>query len=120
DHRYIPLLMSAPGIGWVTGFTIAAEIGDISRFSSPVKLTGYTGLCPREPVRGHGPPRPAVQARPQISALGAHGSSDPRLHAPAAPRPPQHPPPAGAPPASMPSGDHPSQPRSVPPKHKGA
>ena len=47
DHRYIPLLMTAPGIGWVTGFTIAAEIGDISRFSSPVKLTGYTGLCPR-------------------------------------------------------------------------
>ena len=25
DHRYIPLLMSAPGIGWVTGFTIAAR-----------------------------------------------------------------------------------------------
>ncbi|MGZ6725596.1 MAG: IS110 family RNA-guided transposase [Solirubrobacteraceae bacterium] len=47
DHRYIPLLMSAPGIGWVTGFTIAAEIGEINRFSSPVKLTGYTGLCPR-------------------------------------------------------------------------
>ena len=46
DHRYIPLLMSAPGIGWVTGFTIASEIGDITRFSSPVKLTGYTGLCP--------------------------------------------------------------------------
>ena len=39
--------MSAPGIGWVTGFTIAAEIGEINRFSSPVKLTGYTGLCPR-------------------------------------------------------------------------
>ena len=47
DHRYIPLLMSAPGIGWITGFTIAAEIGEIDRFSSPVKLTGYTGLCPR-------------------------------------------------------------------------
>ncbi len=47
DHRYIPLLMTAPGIGWVTGFTIAAEIGDINRFSSPTKLTGYTGLCPR-------------------------------------------------------------------------
>jgi transposase len=40
DHRYIPLLMSAPGIGWVTAFTIAAEIGEINRFSSPVKLTG--------------------------------------------------------------------------------
>ena len=47
DHRYIPLLMTAPGIGWITGFTIASELGDINRFSSPVKLTGYTGLCPR-------------------------------------------------------------------------
>ena len=47
DHRYIPLLMTAPGIGWVLGFTIAAEIGDIERFASPQKLVGYTGLCPR-------------------------------------------------------------------------
>ena len=47
DHRYIPLLMSAPGIAWVLGYTIAAEIGDIGRFASPTKLTGYTGLCPR-------------------------------------------------------------------------
>ncbi len=65
DHRYIPLLMTAPGIGWITGFTIAAEIGEISRFSSPIKLTGYTGLCPRVkqsgeldcrgPLSKHGP-----------------------------------------------------------------
>jgi len=65
DHRYIPLLMTVPGIGWVTGFTIASEIGDISRFSSPVKLTGYAGLCPRVnqsgdidrrgPISKHGP-----------------------------------------------------------------
>ncbi len=47
DHRYIPLLTTAPGIAWVLGYTIAAEIGDIERFSSPKKLTGYTGLCPR-------------------------------------------------------------------------
>ena len=56
---------TAPGIGWITGFTIAAEIGDISRFSSPVKLAGYTGLCPRVsqsgetdrrgPLSKHGP-----------------------------------------------------------------
>ena len=39
--------MSVPGIGWVLAFTIAAEIGEIERFSSPEKLTGYTGLCPR-------------------------------------------------------------------------
>jgi transposase len=84
DHRYIPLLMSAPGIGWVTGFTIAAEIGDINRFSSPIKLTGYTGLCPREvPVRRDGPTRPALQARPEILALGIDGGGDRRLLAPA-------------------------------------
>jgi transposase len=47
DHRYVPLLMTAPGFGWITSFTVACEIGDITRFSTPVKLTGYTGLCPR-------------------------------------------------------------------------
>lgn len=47
DHEYVPTLMTAPGIAWVLGYTIAAEIGDIHRFSSPAKLCGYTGLCPR-------------------------------------------------------------------------
>ncbi len=47
DHPYIPTLMTAPGIAWVLGYTIASEIGDIHRFSSPTKLCGYTGLCPR-------------------------------------------------------------------------
>ncbi len=64
-HPYIPLLMSAPGIGWVLAFTIAGEIGEIERFASPQKLTGYTGLCPRVnqsgdkdrrgPLTKHGP-----------------------------------------------------------------
>jgi transposase len=47
DHRYLPLLITCPGIGWILGYTIAAEIGDISRFASPRKLVGYTGLTPR-------------------------------------------------------------------------
>jgi transposase len=47
DHRYIPLLLTVPGIGWVLAYTIAAELGDIARFPSPRKLAGYTGLCPR-------------------------------------------------------------------------
>ncbi len=65
DHPYIPLLLSAPGIGWVLAFTIAAEIGEIERFPSPEKLAGYTGLCPRVnqsgdkdrrgPLTKHGP-----------------------------------------------------------------
>src|SRR3954463_12098548 len=46
DHRYVPLLTTVPGIGWVLGYTIAAEIGDIARFPTPKKLVGYTGLCP--------------------------------------------------------------------------
>src|SRR5207302_822487 len=59
------ILETAPGFGWITSFTVACEIADISRFSSPVKLTGYTGLCPRVkqsgqmdqrgPLSKHGP-----------------------------------------------------------------
>jgi transposase len=65
DHPYVPMLLTVPGIGWVLAFTIAAEIGDIARFPSPTKLTGYTGLCPkvvqsgesdrRGPLTKHGP-----------------------------------------------------------------
>jgi transposase len=65
DHPYVPLLMSVPGIGRVLAFTIASEIGEIERFPSPEKLTGYTGLCPRVnqsgdsdrrgPLTKHGP-----------------------------------------------------------------
>ena len=61
----MPLLLTVPGIGWVLAFTIAAEIGDITRFPSAKKLTGYTGLCPRVnqsgekdrrgPLTKHGP-----------------------------------------------------------------
>jgi transposase len=46
-HPYIPNLMTIPGVGWVLAYTIASEIGDISRFATPKKLCGYTGLCPR-------------------------------------------------------------------------
>jgi transposase len=47
DHPYVSLLQTVPGVAWVLGYTIAAEIGDITRFPSPVKLAGYTGLCPK-------------------------------------------------------------------------
>jgi transposase len=47
DHRYVALLQTVPGLGWVLAYTIAAEIGAIERFPSPQKLAGYTGLCPR-------------------------------------------------------------------------
>jgi transposase len=65
DHRYVPLLVTVPGVGWVIAYTIASEIGDINRFAAPSKLCGYTGLCPRViqsgtsdrrgPISKHGP-----------------------------------------------------------------
>jgi transposase len=39
DHRYIALLVTAPGFGWINAFTVASDIGDITRFASPAKLS---------------------------------------------------------------------------------
>lgn len=65
EHPDVALLQTAPGIGPILGYTIASEIGDITRFASPDKLIGYTGLCPRVtqsgetdrrgPLTKHGP-----------------------------------------------------------------
>ncbi len=41
------LLVTIPGIGPLLGLTLAAEIGEVSRFASPGKLIGYAGLAPR-------------------------------------------------------------------------
>lgn len=47
QHPNMDLLVTVPGIGPILAYTIAAEIGDITRFDSPKKLVGYTGLVPR-------------------------------------------------------------------------
>jgi transposase len=74
--RYVPLLMTAPGIAWVRAFTVAAGIGDITRFSSPRKLCGYTGLCPRVNQSGDKDRRgPLTKQGPALPALG-HARSD--------------------------------------------
>lgn len=68
-HPYVELLMTAPGIGWVLGYTIAAEIGDIGRFASAKKLTGYTGLCPKADQSGESDWRgPSPRTAPAICA----------------------------------------------------
>jgi transposase len=43
----VALLDTIPGVGLLLGLTIATEIGDIARFSSPRKLIGYAGLAPK-------------------------------------------------------------------------
>src|SRR3989442_10000286 len=83
DHRYVPLLLTVPGIGWVLAYTIAAELGDIGRFPSPRKLAGYSGLCPRVYQSGERDLRgPLSKARTALPALGTRRSSHPRLHPP--------------------------------------
>src|SRR5215218_6315286 len=97
DHRYVPLLCTVPGISWVLAYTIAAELGDISRFPSPRKLAGYSGLCPRvyqsgeRDLRGPlakqgpkylrwiswmGPPAAAVASRPRQPQIDEGGPSE--------------------------------------------
>lgn len=39
-------ILSVPGISFVLGSIIIAEIGDVSRFSSPAKLLAFAGLDP--------------------------------------------------------------------------
>ena len=65
DHPYIPLLMSAPGSAGCWPSRSPPRSARSSAFSSPQKLTGYTGLCPRVnqsgdsdrrgPLTKHGP-----------------------------------------------------------------
>jgi len=47
DHPDVALLRTLPGVAWVLGYTLAAEIGDIARFVGAKQFVGYTGLCPR-------------------------------------------------------------------------
>jgi transposase len=81
NHRYVPLLCTVPGIGWVLAYTIAAEIGDIGRFPTPRKLAGYTGLCPRVYQSGESDRRgPLAKQGAPLPALGARRGRHPRLH----------------------------------------
>jgi transposase len=78
DHEYVPLPMTAPGIAWVLGYTIAAELGDIGRFLTQEAVRLHRLVPTGLPVR---PPRPAWaagQERPQVPALGAHRGRHPR------------------------------------------
>jgi transposase len=69
DHRFVPLLLTVPGIGWVLAFTIAAEIGLIDRFATAQEAGRLHRPVPEgQPVRRPRPTRAAVQARPPVPA----------------------------------------------------
>jgi transposase len=83
EHPYVPLLMSAPGIGWVLAFTIAAEIGAIERFSLAAEARRlHRALPARQPVRRERPSRAADQVPPHLPALGPAGGDHARAQAP--------------------------------------
>ena len=66
DHPCLPLLLSAPGIGRVLAFTIAAEIGEIERFASPAEARRLHRPLPAGRSVGRlRPPRSARKARPR-------------------------------------------------------
>ena len=92
-HAYEPLLMSAPGIGWVLGYTFAAKIGDITRSATPKKLVGYTGhpRCPSPRLRrplsaGQDPAGPPARrlGRPRRHRPQAHRGNLANAHRPQA------------------------------------
>jgi transposase len=84
DHHYIPLLVTAPGFGWINAFTVASEIGDIEALRLPGQAVRLHRPVPtRHPVRRHRPPRPDLQARPALSALGPVRGRAERLQTPA-------------------------------------
>ena len=47
DDARVILLKTIPGVGDLLGLTLASEIGEVGRFSTPRKLIGYAGLAPR-------------------------------------------------------------------------
>jgi transposase len=42
--EYVPYLVQLPGFGLVNAMTVLSAIGDITRFPTPKKLVGYSGL----------------------------------------------------------------------------
>ena len=87
DARVV-LLDTIPGVGELLGLTLASEIGDVARFSSPRKLIGYAGLAPKiSPVRRSLAYRRALQGRLADAALGRRRSRPTRV----APLKPWHP-----------------------------
>jgi transposase len=65
DPRAV-LLDTIPGVAELLALTIAAEIGEISRFAAPEKLVSYGRLAPRVHQSG--------QARPRSGPLSKSGS----------------------------------------------
>lgn len=52
DTNTYKILLSMPGIGYVTAAAIYAEVGDFNRFKTPSALISYAGIYPKERSSG--------------------------------------------------------------------
>ena len=82
-------LQALRGIAHISAVTIAAELGQISRFKSPRQLMGYSGAVPSEDSSGERTQRGSITrtgnahlrriaASKRPGATGSHQASDPR------------------------------------------
>jgi transposase len=63
-------LRTLPGICWILGYTINAEIGDIGRFRSPKHLCSYSLLAPRANDSGLDPEDDGVPMGRHVGHVG--------------------------------------------------
>jgi hypothetical protein len=83
DHPDVALLRTLPGVAWVLGYTLAAEIGDIGRLAGAKQSVGYTGLWPR--VRQSGTRDDRDRSPSRVPSTCAGRSSRPPPTPPAIP-----------------------------------
>ncbi len=82
-HPYVQLLTTAPGIGWVLGYTIAAEIRRRPPLREPEEARRlHRAHAAGHPVRCQRPARATREERAQVPALGTHRGDNARRKAP--------------------------------------
>jgi hypothetical protein len=84
DHRYVPLLCTVPGIGWILAYTIAAEIGDIDRFATPRKLAATAASAPASTNQANATCAARSPNKARATCAG-HSSKQPPTPAPTTP-----------------------------------
>jgi transposase len=79
----VPLLCTVPGISWVLAYTIAAELGEFTRFPSPRKLAGSAASARASTNRASATCAARSPSKPPLPALGARRGRHPPCTHPA-------------------------------------
>jgi transposase len=70
-HKDFKLLLSIPGVGFVTAVVILAEMGDLRRFARARQATAFAGVTPRQNDSGDtkGKPRMCKKGNPRVRQI---------------------------------------------------